>query len=151
MLDVLFSFLLLPIPEYGTSLDYSGYPRTPAQAPIRIDACEASDQQERGLVARTRLKYGAAFTIVGSKPARRVRLRFTFVDKAWHPLSTSDVEVTGVFSPGSTISRTHRNGGNFTEKRTIKGTAAVVCSPDEIEFTDGTIWHGPTTPETDPE
>lgn len=146
MLDTLLAFLL-PIPEFATSLEYSAYTRVAAQAPIKIDACEASLQKVRGVIAHTTLAYGAAFTILGDKPARRVRLRFDFDDTAWHPIGTSEAEVSGTFSPGIKISRTHRYGGDFKEKnRVFKNAAAVVCVPEEVEFADGSVWRDPSKP-----
>ena len=142
MLDLFLAFLL-PIPEYATSQDYSAYTQVPAKAPISIDACEGSQDKERGVVAHSTLEYGAAFTILGPKPAKRVRLRFSFDDKTWKPVATSEVEVTGDFAPGKKISRTHRYGGGFKESRTVRDAVAVICVPEEIEFADGSLWDAP--------
>jgi len=144
----LFAFILLPIPQYATEQAFSAYTQVPPGAPIRIDACEGSQEKNRGLVANSTLEYGAAFTILGKRPARRVRLRYAFDDRSWHPVRTSESLISGSFAPGARISRTRRGGGDFRERALAKGAVAVVCAPEEVDFFDGSVWRYSTAPAT---
>ena len=77
MLDMVLAFFL-PIPEFASSLDYSAYTRVAAHAPIKIDACEASEEKERGVVAHSTLEYGGRVHDSGREagPARTLTFRF---------------------------------------------------------------------------
>jgi hypothetical protein len=141
MLGLILSFFLLPIPQYATNQAFSGYTQVPHEAPIRIDACEASQEKNRGVVANSTVEYGSAFTILGAKTAKRVRIRYSFDDRTWQPLHTVETTQDGTFTPGSKISRTRRTGGAYHDRGVFKDVVAVVCSPIEIDYTDGSIWH----------
>jgi hypothetical protein len=144
----LFAFILLPIPQYATDQAFSGYTQVPPGAPIRINACEGSQEKIRGVVANSTIEYGAAFTILGKRTARRVRLRFAFDDRSWHPVRTSESLISGSFAPGARISRTRRIGGGFRERGLAKEAVAVVCAPEEIDFFDGSVWRYSNAPAT---
>lgn len=148
LIFALFAFILLPIPQYATDQAFSAYTQVPPGAPIRIDACEGSQEKNRGVVANSTIEYGAAFTILGKRPARRVRLRYAFDDRAWHPVRTRESLISGSFAPGVRISRTRRSGGGFRESGLAKGAVAVVCAPEEVDFFDGSVWRYSNAPAT---
>ncbi len=139
MLALLLGFLF-PLPETATNYTFSGYRWVPADAPVDIDACEGTGEVIRGIARSSTVAYGTGFHIRGAKSATRVRVRFTFADSNWQPVRVREENITGVFTPGTTVLRTHRYGGDFRVHDVYPHAGVVLCAPIAVDFSDGSHW-----------
>jgi hypothetical protein len=122
-------------------------------SPIQIDNCTAALLDKPGpggvltsiLLTKQNFYIGAAvdFTVVAPQPVTAVRFAFEVHDTFDEVAQNLALDWLGTFSPGVPIHARQNLAGTVGvvgQENTSSGPLTVVCSVQDVRFSDGRVW-----------